>query len=38
MSVETTYQWLEPIGHAIGNLLATGLPIENEVQILNHWR
>ncbi|MCS6860835.1 MAG: hypothetical protein NZT92_11010 [Abditibacteriales bacterium] len=26
------------IVRAIGNLLAAGLPVVNEVHILNHWR
>ena len=31
---------MEPpdIVRAIGNLLASGLPITNEVHVLNHWR
>jgi hypothetical protein len=31
---------MEPreIAHAIGNLLASGLPIINEIHTLNHWR
>jgi hypothetical protein len=26
------------IVHAIGNLLASGLPLANELHVLNHWR
>lgn len=26
------------IVHAIGNLLASGIPIANEIHVLNHWR
>jgi hypothetical protein len=29
---------LADIVHAIGNLLASGLPIPNELHVLNHWR
>jgi hypothetical protein len=34
------YLDMEPpdIVQALGNLIASGLPIANEIHVLNHWR